>query len=172
MNTIILYHSKTGFTKRYAQWLAQELGCIAHPAGGRPLPDWNRYEVVIFASWFHAGKIRRLDWFKKLPLDGKERIVLVTGAMPADAAGVSESLAANFKEDSQKYRAFYVPGGLNYEKMGIGDRLMMKAFAGMLNSKKDKSPEEAMMAENIGHSFDLSRREYLSELVEYVNGLG
>lgn len=171
MNTIILYYSKTGFTKRYAQWLAQELECVAHPVEKKPLPDWERYETVIFASWFHAGKIQRLDWFKKLPLDGKERIVLVTGAMPADVEGVSEFLSANFKEDSQKYRTFYAPGGLHYEKMGFCDRFLMKGFAGMLNSKKDKTAEEAMMAEMMGHSFDLSRREYLNELVEYVKGL-
>ena len=29
MNAIVIYRSKTGFTKRYAQWLAEDLGCEA-----------------------------------------------------------------------------------------------------------------------------------------------
>lgn len=27
MNAIILYYSKTGFTKRYAQWISEALSC-------------------------------------------------------------------------------------------------------------------------------------------------
>lgn len=84
---------------------------------------------------------------------------------------IQESLAANFKEDGGQYRAFYAAGGLAYDKMGTMDRMMVKAFAGMLKSKKGKSEAEEQMAEAIGQSCDLSRREYLQPIVDYVKGL-
>lgn len=61
MKAIIIYCSKTGFTKRYADWLAEELECSAVPADKRSAPDTAQYDVIIFASWFYAGTIRMLD---------------------------------------------------------------------------------------------------------------
>ena len=29
MNSIVTYKSKTGFTKKYAEWIAEDLGCKA-----------------------------------------------------------------------------------------------------------------------------------------------
>lgn len=166
MKTIIFYCSKTGFTERYAKWLAEELDCSAVAAGAKT-PETMSYDIVIFASWFHVGTIRKLDWFKKLPLEGKQKIVLATGAVPMGSPMIEEAMTANFKDDRKEYRTFYAAGGLNYEKMGWMDRLMMKAFVKMVRSKKEKSKAEEQMEQAIGHSYDLTRREYLKPLVDY-----
>ena len=33
MNKLVIYQSETGFTRQYAQWIAEALGCPARPAG-------------------------------------------------------------------------------------------------------------------------------------------
>ena len=63
MREIIVYCSKTGFTKRYAQWLQESLGCSCIPWEEVQTVGLGSYDTVIFASWIHAGKIQRLSWF-------------------------------------------------------------------------------------------------------------
>ena len=67
----VIYCSKTGFTRKYAEWLAEALGCEAVPYHQAAKTNWADCDTVIFASWFHAGRIQKLDWFKRLPLTGK-----------------------------------------------------------------------------------------------------
>jgi len=58
--------------------------------------------------------------------------------------------------------------GLNYSKMGVGDYLIMKALAKMLSSKKDKNSEEAGCEQAIGSSYDISSREYIAPLIQFI----
>lgn len=37
-NVIVLYNSKTGFTRRYAELIGQELGCTVRPLTDAPSP--------------------------------------------------------------------------------------------------------------------------------------
>lgn len=62
--TGVIYCSKTGFTRKYAEWLAEALGCEAVPYHQAAKTNWADCDTVIFASWFHAGRIQKLDWFK------------------------------------------------------------------------------------------------------------
>ena len=75
MKTLILYHSKTGFTERYAKWLAEALQGDCVPFQNRRKIDLSLYDRVVFGAGCHAGTIRKLKWLKdNLPkLAGKSR---------------------------------------------------------------------------------------------------
>ena len=45
--TIIIYHSKTGFSQRYAQWLAEALHCQAIPWRERKTVNLTRVDTLI-----------------------------------------------------------------------------------------------------------------------------
>lgn len=59
-------------------------------------------------------------------------------------------------------------GGFNYEKMGILDRMIMKTLSKILSRKKDKSSDEAGFEQAIGSSYDISSREYIAPLIQFV----
>lgn len=63
MKAVIIYYSKTGFTRRYAQWLAEDLNCPAVPYQRRGAWRWG---IMIRSSdgrlW--AGRLLGLDWLK------------------------------------------------------------------------------------------------------------
>ena len=64
--------------------------------------------------------------------------------------------------EQKKYaRAFYCPGGLDYSKMSMGSKMLMKTFAAMLKSKKNKTADEIAMAERVSASCDHSDKKYL-----------
>jgi len=165
--TILIYFSKTGFTKRYAEWIAEELSCRLVPFSDRKTVSLSDYDTILFGSSFHAGLIRELNWFKKqLPaLTGKKIAVFATGGMPASAPDIPKAFEQNFTASERKVlRTFYLPGGMCYEKIGFGDKLMMSVFCKMIKKKEGADSEMYRM---ISGSYDISDRTQISPIIEY-----
>ena len=165
--TAILYVSKTGFTRRYAQWIAQRLGARALPFSRGNARKAAGNETILFGSSLHAGRIRKAKWLKRrLPGWRDKRIVLfVTGAMP-DGPDAQNTLRQNFTgEEWAAIKAFYLPGGLCYERMGWFDRMMMAGFRRFLQ----KSQPDGEAARMVAHSYDLSNEGAIENLTRYCN---
>lgn len=172
--TIVVYKSSTGFTKRYAQMIAQETHCAI--ADFQKLRDGRQlagYDTVIFGSRAHAGSIDGLKKMRKLfQASGAKRLLLfVTGAMPDTATEtIQQFWSQNLTADELLHIPhFYMPGGLCYEKMSRGDRLMMKAAAVMMKRKKHKSAADLEFERAIAHSYDISDRKYMEPLVSFLS---
>lgn len=168
---LILYQSKTGFTKKYAEMIAEELDGtpIDFREGASAL--LSSWDLVLFGTRMHAGRMDGLSKARKLFQKSgvKHLVFFVTGAMPAnDKETLEEMWRQNLTpEEYTSIPHFYLPSGLCYEKMNLPDRLMMRAFVSMMQKKKDKTAKELQMAEIIAHSFDISSKEYLGPLVAY-----
>lgn len=149
--TIIIYRSKTGFSQRYAQWMAEELGCRAVPFQDRGAVRLGEYDTIILAGGLYAGQMAGLKWLaKRLPdLAGKRIAALAVGCAPMDTPDLRESMDKLFGPLPQ-LRGFYCQGGLDYARMGAVDRAMMAALRAALRRKKDAQA----MLEGISHSFD------------------
>lgn len=57
MNALVVYTSKYGSTKQYAEWIAEELGCEAKPAAAVSAADLAAADKVICGGYLHMGKI-------------------------------------------------------------------------------------------------------------------
>ena len=73
---IILYNSKTGFTRRYAELAARELDCAVFPLADAP-SSLSQYRAVAFGSRLHAGTVD--GWKKAQKLLEARGAVLDTG---------------------------------------------------------------------------------------------
>lgn len=169
MNRIlIIYHSKTGFSKRYAQWLAEELNGRTLPFRDRKSADLTEYDTIILTGGLYAGQMSGLKWLKKqLPaLAGKRLAAVAVGCAPIGIPGQAESMAQLFG-GTPEIQGFYCQGGLDYEHMGAVDRAMMAALRAALKAR----PDQADMLEGISRSFDGSRREYLEPVVQWAGRL-
>ena len=168
MKSIVVYCSQTGFTKRYAQWIAQELGCEAIAL--RQNPDVSAAECVIFGSWCRAGSVVNLPWLLKAAKDHpyKRFVVFATGAAPAQAPQGQEIVDKALSGSG--IAGFYLPGGLCYEKMPFVYRMAMKMLAKMLRAKKNAAPEDLAMAEMISKDCDQTDKALIVPLVEWVKG--
>ncbi len=170
MKTVVVYKSKTGFTKRYAEWIAEELKADLLDAKMFSKNMIQVYDCIVYGGSIHAGKVQGLEKIKAM-FDEKtvtKLVVFATGAAPEMKDLIENTWKANFTEEELKtIPHFYMQAGLNYENMSPGDRLLMKAFAKMLDSKKNKTPEEEGTAKAIKASYDISSREYIKPLVEY-----
>ena len=172
MKTIVIYNSQTGFTKQYAQWIAQELQCDSISLQRINEIALSEFDTIIFGSQCHAGRIKKLNWvFDELKKDAnKNYIVFAVGASPMNSPDVEKTMEQNIPKNSI-VKGFYFQGGLNYEKMNLSSRAMMKLFSSMLKKKKDATESEKKMAEMVSRSYDISDKRFIVPLLRYVHSL-
>lgn len=172
MKTIVVYKSKTGFTQKYANWIADELKCevkTLKEVNGTMLQSYDR---IIFGSYIIAGTVSSLDKMKQLL--GKEKdkklIVFVTGATALTEKKIIEQVWEKaFTEEERKHiPSFYFIGGLCYEKMGFFSKTMMKMFAKKVAKDQEKLGISQDAAISIASSFDHSSKEYIKPLIDIV----
>lgn len=174
MKTIIVYSSQTGFTKKYAQWLAEELAADVIPLSDAKKKGEDYFapaDAIIYGGWAMGGNIVKSEWFKsRIPAWKDKKLVLFcVGASPNENPEVEVALDKALTEEEKKYvKAFYCQGGLSYERMKLSSKLAMKAFASIINKKKDATEQEKKMGEMISHSYDISDKKYIVPIVEYL----
>lgn len=172
MKTIIIYNSQTGFTKRYAQWLAEATDAECLELEDAKKHTYDNYDAIVFGGWACAGGISKLKWFKSHmdQWEGKKLAVFCVGGGPADNPDISKALRGNFNDAQwERVKVFYCPGGFNYEKMSATSKMMMKIFIKALRAKKDKTEEEKGMVDMLSHSYDISDKKYIEPILEYLN---
>lgn len=171
MKTVVIYNSQTGFTRRYAQWIAEAAGADCLELSDAKKIDLAAYEAIIFGGWACAGSISKISWFKK-NMDqwaDKKLVVFCVGGSPIDNPEIDTALKRSFNESEQeKVKVFYCPGGFNYEKMSMPSKLMMKMFVKTLKAKKDQTEEEQMMVKMISSSYDISDKKYIEPILQYL----
>lgn len=171
MKTVVVYNSQTGFTKRYAKWIAEETGADCFELSVAKKKNLAAYEAIIFGGWACAGSISKISWFKG-NIDkwaDKKLIAFCVGGSPIDNPEIEVALNQNFNEsEREKVKIFYCPGGFNYEKMSAPSKLMMKMFVKTLKAKKDKTEAERVMVKMISSSYDITDKKYIEPILKYL----
>jgi len=120
MKAVVLYRSIYGFTKIYAQWIAEELGADlldCREVEPRALFGFN---LIIFGGSLDNGRMNGIDIIKHnfAALAGKRIIIFATGGAQVREGITGEILTANFSEDQQKQlRLFYLRGNFDFSKL-------------------------------------------------------
>ncbi len=174
MKTLVVYWSKTGFVKKYAEWIAEELG--ADLMSGKKVKTENlmHYDNLIFGGSLYAVGINGAAFIKDNIelLVGKKAAVFATGASPAREEIIEEVKNKNFSSEEQQYfKFFYLRGGFNFEKLGLKDKILMKMMRWQLKSKKKKgkklTEDEEGMLTAFDKPVDFTERKNIREIVEY-----
>lgn len=180
MKKAIVYCSQTGFTKKYAQWLAEDLECEAMSFTDRNSIALDEIDLLVFCSWFHAASIKGSKWLKKVMAGNPdlEVVVLATGAtpMPDDmwlASEIEDAFRKTFPESEYPdLPHFYCHGGFDYDRLGTSDKMAMRMFF-KINAKAAKTdPKAAEMLRVMKGSFDGTRREYLDPVLDHIRSIG
>ncbi len=173
---IIIYKSSTGFTKKYAEMIAEEIGCTLADYKTAAVETLSHYDTVVFGTRAHAGMI---DGYKKIKKMFQKSaaghfVLFVTGASPDTSEDTlnafwSQNLSA---EELEKIPHFYMPAGLCYEKMSFPDKLMMKTAAAFMKrsvkKKQEKTEMDLAVERMISSSYDISDKTYIDPLVSYL----
>ena len=164
MKTMVIYQSKTGFTKKYATWIAQELSCEAKELKTVSNKEVEECDMVIFGGWIMAGTINGLDKIRNL--HSKKLVVFGVGAMPNHEEYSEKIKIQNHLEETP---FFYFQGGLAFEKMGFFSKMMLKMVSKSLNKKENKTAEEQEMVKLFAGSFDHADIDSIKPLTQIVD---
>ncbi len=163
---IVIFQSKTGYTQKYAEWIAEELSCGLAPLNGITSEALEPYQMIIYGGGLHAGQVSGLKKLKKL-LPAKENrklILFCTGLTDGTPEYLSEIKKANFTPAEQEAaELFYFPGGFDYRKLNGPEKLLMKLMKKMLSKEKDGSQSPFADLEK---ETDLTSRELLEPLLQ------
>lgn len=174
MKIVVVYKSKTGYTKKYAKWIAEELSADIFEISNVTSDDLTQYDTIIYGGSLHAAGINGVKLIIKNidKLKGKKLVVFATGASPSRENVINEVRDKNFTQDQQKHiKFFYLRGGFNYKGLGNFDKFLMLLLKLKLKSKKKEelTSDEIGMLSIYDKVTDYTRKQDIDKIIEYVN---
>lgn len=174
MNTVIVYKSLSGFTEKYAKWIAEDLHTTAIELDSFTPSVLNKETVLVFGGSLHAIGINGYKKLKRTIREQnyKELVLFAVGASPYKPGIEDEIKRANCKTiEEQAIRLFYLRGGFDYSKLNITNRLLMQLLKMKIKSKDEskRSSDEKGMLVSYEKPMDATKRENTQKIVTYVN---
>lgn len=172
-NTVVIYKSKYGATKKYAKWLSELLICDSFEIKDINIEKIMKYDTIILGGGLYACNIAGISFLKKhyKELKGKNLIVFGVGASPYSDEVLKKLREVNFKEELDGVPCFYCRGEWDETKMSWLDStlcsFLKKAIA--KQERKGLKPVEAPLLS--GEVFEWCDKEYLKPILEYVDNI-
>lgn len=178
--TIVIYESKYGSTRRYAEWIAGALSCpvlekrSVHPA------SLAEYDTIIYGGGLYAGGVSGISLLTKNYDSIKEKnLVLFTCGVadPKDKNNVShirEGLSKVLTPDMMnRIQIFHLRGGIDYSRLNFVHKSMMAMLHKVMVSKdpSELTEEDRMMLDTYGKKVDFCDQNSIDPLVRYVCAL-
>ena len=169
---IILYQSKYGATKKYADWLVEETGYDCIETKDAKVANLQNYDVIILGGGVYASGIAGLQFIKKNigRLGNKKIVVFAIGASPYDEKAIMQIRKMHFKDELRNIPLFYCRGAWDEEKMKFTDRTLCKMLQKVVAKQNPDEYEQALMCA-AGQKCDWTDKAYLEALVKYIEEL-
>ena len=173
MNKIaVVYRSKYGATKQYAEWIASALDADIFNATDVVISRLKGYDLIIYGGGIYAGYISNISLVSKFP--PKPLIIFTVGlADPAEVNFIPtlEKSLSPAKIKSSKF--FHFRGALDIDKLGFFHGRIIKMLKKALQ-KKDASQlrsEEVAILQSLGQKVDFASQDAIAPIIEYVKQL-
>ena len=141
MNTVVLYRSRYGSTKQYAEWIAEALGADIFPADAFPAEKFAEYDTVIFGAPVFGGAVLGIAGVENnlAVLQNKRLIIFTVGLTSPKAEQQLADLAAkNFSAALQNHaKFFHLRGALEYQKLSFGHKILLRMIRSSMSNKLD-----------------------------------
>ena len=172
---IILYQSKYGATKKYAEWLVEETGYDCIQTQNAKVANLMCYEEIILGGGVYASGIAGLQFLKKNigQLADKKIAVFAVGASPYDEKAIQQVRDMHFKDALSNIPSFYCRGAWDEEKMKFVDRTlcnMLQKVVAKQNPDEYEPWQKALMC-SVGQKCDWTNKSYLEPLLKYIKEL-
>ncbi|MBU3114002.1 flavodoxin domain-containing protein [Clostridium lacusfryxellense] len=172
MKIVVIYKSKTGFSKQYAKWISEELSADIFEASATNTNMLATYDTIIYGGGLYAGGINGTKYITQNldKLKNKKNVVFATGVSPFREEAISEVRDKNFTCEEQKYiQFFYLRGGFDYSKLKPFDKVLMTLLKWKIKMKKKLTPDERGMLASYDKPVDFTRKKNIDEIITYVN---
>lgn len=153
----IIYQSKTGHTREYAEYLSKELSIPCYSVCDAK-EKINKKDEIIYLSWVRATTIVK---YKKMNKKYQIVSVVAVGAYPK-----SNEYTKQLKEYNHiTQELFYLRGGINYEKLNKFYQKILKLVGKAIIMENPRDKEMAHLFEKGGNFVNTKQ---LKPIIEYI----
>lgn len=171
-NIVVIYQSKYGATKKYANWLSEELSCDLIETKRASIDEIAKYDVIILGGGVYASSIAGISFLEKNydKLKNKKIAVFAVGAWPYDEMVMENLRNRNFKGSLSNIPYFYCRGKWDESVMSWVDRVLCSALKKVIAKKKpaEYKPWESSFMQMIQSNHDWINKENLKPIISFV----
>jgi menaquinone-dependent protoporphyrinogen IX oxidase len=172
---IVVYESKYGTTKKYAEWIAEDLCADLVERKVASADALAGYDVIIYGGGLYAGGVSGLPFItKNFDKIKDKRILLFTCGLgdpkvSENVESIQKGLAKVLSPEMQQVvEIFHLRGGMDYSKLSFMHKSMMSMVQKSV-AKKDpekRTQEDIEMLETYGKVVDFTDRSTIKPLVD------
>ncbi|MBR2846878.1 MAG: flavodoxin [Clostridia bacterium] len=173
MKTIVVYKSKYGSAKTYANWIAQELGCTAENVKNISVKDLMQYDKIVYGGGLYAEIIGGLFLITKNIdlLKNKKIAVYSCGITPLDCRDYYDKMVIekNFKNGvPENVKVFNFMGKMIMDELTLVHRSALKTLKKIMSSKENPTEMEKLLVDLCDADGDFMDKESIKDLVDYI----
>lgn len=174
MKTVLVYRSKSGFTKSYVKYIQEELQCDVIENKNLTVEQISNYDTIIYGAGLYISGINGVEIITKNfdSLMDKNMIVFFVGATPGRDSEIDGVISKNFNENQRKHiKFYYLRGGFDFKRLSFIDKILMFLLKLKLKIKSHKTNDEIGMLKAYSKPIDFTAKDKVLPLVEYVRNL-
>lgn len=169
MKGIVLYKSKYGNTKQYAQWIADELGFELRDFSQFKKKEIDNYEPIIFGTGVYMGKMNQLKKALKY-FTNKPITIFACAGNEGIEKDIQDIKTNNFTPEELAYHHFfYLPGGVDFSKVKGMMKFMINIFRKVVEKKKNKTNDEVQILKGFTEPTNYVDQKNIVEITEFIN---
>ena len=173
MKAIVVYKTKYGSTKTYAEWIAEKLGCDAVDVKTVNADKLVGYDTIVYGGGLYAEIINGVSLITKNieKLEGKRIFVYTTGITPLDCNDYYEKMVIekNFKpEIREKVKVYNFLGKMVVSELSLVHRTALKTLKKIMSNKSNPTQMEKLLIDLCDINADLSDKNAIEELIGYI----
>ncbi len=159
MSSVIIYKSRYGVTRQYAEWIAEETGFeLKDPE--RDEIELDQYDRIIAGASIRAGRMINSKWLYKYrdELADKELIIFSVGGYPPSAIEKIELAKKSSIPSGLTFKHFHLQGKINMSMLRWWEKIIFR----ILSKFAGNNDEIGMIVKG----FDFVKRENIEPIVE------
>lgn len=167
-NVAVVYSSKYGHTKQYADWLKEDIDADVIDIAKFNITQMMAYKLVIFACGVYADKMAIMDFIKKnvTAIPTQKTMIMAVSWYTNDSAAAKEKLIAeNYPEQFKGSVPLYiVNSGINKKQISKVDSMKLIAAQVSIEKKEGRSSDDINMLAIIKGYSDQTSKDNLNSI--------
>ncbi len=175
MKTIVVYKTKYGSTKTYAEYIAKELKCDIKNYKDVNISELEKnYETIIYGGGLYAEIIAGVTLITKNieKLKNKNLIVFTTGLTPIDYRDYYDNLVIekNFKGNiKDKVKIFNLPGKMIVDELSLPHKIAIKGLKKIMAEKENPTDAEKLLLQLCDCNGNFVDESLTQDIIDYVH---
>ncbi len=176
MNIIVVYKSKYGATKRYAEWISSALGCEMCEAKNVKCEDLLKYDTIIYGGGLYAEVINGVSLITKNfdALKEKNLVVFTTAITPLSYREYYDKyvIEKNFKPEMLgRIKIFNFMGKMLTDELSLVHKAALKSLKKIMMGKENPTELEKLLVNLCDYNDDECDKDSIDTLIDYVRKL-